>query len=95
MEYNILINSLINGETVTVTKPDGTIYTEPRPPNRTALAAARALQNLQSQLQFGTAAINQLTQERNQMWESLEKTQEQNQKLQDEIKSLQSSQTSQ
>ena len=95
MSYDILINNLVNGETVTVTKPDGTVYTEPRPPNRTALAAAKALQNLQSQLNFGTAAINQLTRERNEMWDLLEKTQEQNQKLQDEIKSLQSSKTSQ
>lgn len=93
MTYDILINNLVNGESVTVTKPDGTTYTEPRPPNRTALAAAKALQNLQTQLNFGTAAINQLTQERNQMWEALEKVQEQNQKLQDEIKSLQSLKT--
>ena len=90
MTYDILINNLVNGESVTITKPDGTTYTEPRPPNRTALAAAKALQNLQNQLNFGTAAINQLTQERNQMWETLEKVQEQNKKLQDEIKSLQS-----
>ena len=93
MTYDILINNLVNGESVTVTKPDGTTYTEPRPPNRTALAAAKALQNLQTQLNFGTAAINQLTQERNQMWETLEKVQEQNKKLQDEIKSLQSLKT--
>jgi small-conductance mechanosensitive channel len=93
MTYDILINSLVNGETVTITKPDGTTYTEPRPPNRTALAAAKALQNLQNQLNFGTAAINQLTKERNEMWETLEKIQQQNQKLQDEIKSLQSSKT--
>ena len=46
--------------------------------------------NLQSQLNFGTSAINQLTKERNEMWELLEKTQQQNKKLQDEIKSLQS-----
>ena len=94
MSYDILINSLVNGETVTVTKPDGTVYTEPRPPNRTALAAAKALQNLQGQLNFGTAAINQLTRERNEMWALLEATQEQNQKLQNEIKSLQSVKTS-
>lgn len=94
MSYDILINSLVNGETVTVTKPDGTVYTEPRPPNRTALAAAKALQNLQGQLNFGTAAINQLTKERNEMWALLEATQEQNKKLQDEIKSLQSIKTS-
>ena len=94
MTYDILINNLVNGESVTITKPDGTTYTEPRPPNRTALAAAKALQNLQNQLNFGTAAINQLTQERNQMWETLEKVQEQNKKLQDEIKSLQSLKTS-
>jgi uncharacterized lipoprotein len=94
MSYDILINNLVNGESVTVTKPDGTTYTEPRPPNRTALAAAKAIQNLQNQLNFGTAAINQLTQERNQMWETLEKVQEQNKKLQDEIKSLQSPKTS-
>ena len=93
MTYDILINNLVNGESVTITKPDGTTYTEPRPPNRTALAAAKALQNLQNQLNFGTAAINQLTQERNQMCETLEKIQEQNKKLQDEIKSLQSLKT--
>jgi hypothetical protein len=95
MTYDILINNLLNGEPVTVTGPDGNTYTEPRPPNRTALAAARALQNLQSQLQFGTSAINQLTQERNDMYVLLERTQEQNRKLQDEIKSLQSLKTSQ
>lgn len=94
MTYDILINNLLNGESVTVTKPDGTVYTEPRPPNRTALAAAKALQNLQSQLQFGTSAINQLTQERNEMYELLERTQEQNRKLQDEIKSLHALKTS-
>lgn len=94
MSYDILINSLVNGETVTVTKPDGTTYTEPRPPNRTALAAAKAIQNLQGQLNFGTAAITQLTRERNEMWELCEKVQEQNQKLQDELKSLQSVKTS-
>jgi hypothetical protein len=93
MSYDILINNLVNGESVTVTKPDGTTYTEPRPPNRIALAAAKALQNLQNQLNFGTSAIAQLTQERNQMWEALEKVQEQNKKLQDEIKSLQSLKT--
>jgi hypothetical protein len=85
MSYDILINSLVNGESVTVTKPDGTIYTEPRPPNRTALAAAKALQNLQSQINFSTAAIAQLTKERNELWELCEKVQEQNKRLQDEI----------
>jgi hypothetical protein len=85
MSYDILINNLVNGETVTVTKPDGTTYTEPRPPNRTALAAAKAIQNLQSQLNFGTAAINQLTRERNEMWELCDKVQEQNKRLQNEI----------
>ena len=85
MSYDILINSLVNGETVTVTKPDGTTYTEPRPPNRTALAAAKAIQNLQNQLNFGTAAITQLTKERNDLWDLCAKVQEQNQRLQDEI----------
>jgi ATP/maltotriose-dependent transcriptional regulator MalT len=85
MSYDILINSLVNGESVTVTKPDGTTYSEPRPPNRTALAAAKAIQNLQSQINFGTAAIAQLTKERNELWELCEKVQEQNQRLQDEI----------
>jgi hypothetical protein len=94
MSYDILINNLVNGESVTVTKPDGTTYTEPRPPNRTALAAAKAIQNLQGQLNFGTSAINQLTKERNEMWALLENAQQQNQKLQDEIKSLQSLKTS-
>lgn len=94
MSYDILINNLVNGESVTVTKPDGTTYTEPRPPNRTALAAAKAIQNLQGQLNFGTGAINQLTKERNELMESLARTQEQNKKLQDEIKSLQSVKTS-
>jgi len=85
MSYDILINNLVNGETVTVTKSDGTVYQEPRPPNRTALAAAKALQNLQNQLNFGTAAIAQLTRERNELWEFCEKVQEQNKRLQDEI----------
>jgi hypothetical protein len=85
MSYDILINSLVNGESVTVTKSDGTTYTEPRPPNRTALAAAKALQNLQSQINFGTAAIAQLTKERNELWELCEKVQQQNKRLQDEI----------
>ena len=85
MSYDILINSLVNGESVTVTKPDGTTYSEPRPPNRTALAAAKAIQNLQNQLNFGTAAIAQLTKERNELWELCEKLQEQNKRFQDEI----------
>ena len=93
MSYDILINTLVNGESVTVTKPDGTTYTEPRPPNRTALAAAKALQNLQNQLNFGTGAIAQLTKERNDMWELLERVKQENNKLQDEIKSLQSLKT--
>jgi peptidoglycan hydrolase CwlO-like protein len=85
MSYDILINNLVNGESVTITKPDGTTYTEPRPPNRTALAAAKALQNLQNQLNFGTAAINQLTNERNELMNSVTQLQEQNKRLQDEI----------
>jgi peptidoglycan hydrolase CwlO-like protein len=85
MSYDILINSLINGETITVTNPDGSTYTEPRPPNRTALAAAKALQNLQNQLNFGTGAINQLTKERNELMDSIARLQEQNKRLQDEI----------
>jgi chromosome segregation ATPase len=95
MTYDILINNLLNGEPVTKTNSEGVSFTEMRPPTRNATAAAKALQNLQSQLNFGTAAINQLTKERNEMWELLEKTQEQNQKLQDEIKSLQSTKASQ
>ena len=95
MTYDILINNLLNGEPVTKSNPDGTVYTETRPPTRNALAAAKALQNLQGQLNFGTAAINQLTQERNEMWELLERTQQENKKLQDELKSLQSVKTSQ
>jgi hypothetical protein len=85
MSYDILINNLVNGETVTVTKPDGTTYTEPRPPNRTALAAAKALQNLQNQLNFGTSAINQLTKDRNELMDSIARLQDQNKRLQDEI----------
>jgi hypothetical protein len=85
MSYDILINNLVNGESVTVTKPDGTSYTEPRPPNRTALAAAKALQNLQNQLNFGTSAIVQLTKERNELMNSITQLQEQNKRLQDEI----------
>ena len=85
MSYDILINTLVNGETVTVTKPDGTTYTEPRPPNRTALAAVKAIQNLQNQLNFGTAAINQLTNERNELMNSVTQLQETNKRLQDEI----------
>ena len=91
MSYDILINTLVNGETVTVTKPDGTTYTEPRPPNRTALAAAKALQNLQNQLNFGTGAINQLTKERNELMDSIARLQEQNKRLQDEINTKTSS----
>ena len=93
MSYDILINNLVNGETVTVTKPDGTTYSEPRPPNRTALAAAKALQNLQNQLNFGTGAIAQLTRERNELWELCEKVQEQNKRLQDEINNKTSTNT--
>ena len=85
MSYDILINTLVNGETVTVTKPDGTTYTEPRPPNRTALAAAKAIQNLQNQLNFGTNAINQLTNERNELMNSVTQLQEHVKRLQDEI----------
>jgi len=85
MSYDILINNLVNGETVTVTRPDGTTYTEPRPPNRIALAAAKAIQNLQNQLNFGTSAIAQLTNERNDLWNSVTQLQEQNKRLQDEI----------
>lgn len=94
MSYDILINNLVNGEAVTITKPDGTTYSEPRPPNRTALAAAKALQNLQNQLNFGTAAIAQLTRERNELWELCEKVKEQNKRLQDEINTKTSTNTS-
>jgi hypothetical protein len=94
MSYDILINSLVNGESVTVTKPDGTTYTEPRPPNRTALAAAKAIQNLQNQLNFGTAAIAQLTKERNDMWELCNTVQEQNKRLLNEINTKTSVNTS-
>ena len=94
MSYDILINNLVNGETVTVTRPDGTTYNEPRPPNRTALAAAKAIQNLQGQLNFGTAAIAQLTKERNELWELCEKVQQENKRFQDEINSKKSANTS-
>ena len=90
MTYDILIQNLLNGDPVTKTDPQGNNYIEMRPPTRNAIAAAKALQNLQSQLNFGTSAINQLTRERNEMWELLEKAQQENKKLQDEIKSLQS-----
>ena len=85
MSYDILINNLVNGESVTVTKTDGTTYTEPRPPNRTALAAAKAIQNLQNQLNFGTVAITQLTNERNELMDYITRLQEKNKRLQDEI----------
>ena len=91
MSYDILINNLVNGESVIVTKPDGTTYTEPRPPNRTALAAAKAIQNLQGQLNFGTSAIAQLTNERNDLWNSVNQLQEQIKRLQDEINTKTSS----
>lgn len=94
MSYDILINSLVNGESVTITKPDGTTYQEPRPPNRTALAAAKAIQNLQNQLNFGTAAINQLTKERNELMDSITRLQEQNKRVQDEINTKTSTTTS-
>lgn len=93
MDYNILINSLTNGEPVTVTKPDGTVYTEPRPPTRTALAAARALQNMQQQLANNQNLINQLSKDHHEMWQTLEQIQQQNKNLQDELKSLQTPQT--
>jgi uncharacterized protein (DUF3084 family) len=93
MTYDILIKNLMNGEAITITNPDGTSYLEHRAPNRTAISAVKAIQNLQSQLQFSITSINQLTKERNEMWETLEKIQEQNKKLQDEIKSLQSTKT--
>ena len=94
MSYDILINTLVNGESVTITKPDVTTYTEPRPPNRTAIAAAKALQNLQSQLNFGTGAIAQLTKERNDLMDSIARLQEQNKRLQDEINTKTSTTTS-
>ena len=94
MSYDILINTLVNGESVTITKSDGTTYTEPRPPNRTAIAAAKALQNLQSQLNFGTGAIAQLTKERNDLMDSIARLQEQNKRLQDEINIKTSTDTS-
>ena len=90
MTYDILIQNLLNGDPVTKTDPQGNNYIEMRPPTRNAMAAAKALQNLQGQLNFGTSAINQLTRERNEMWELLEIAQQENKKLQDEIKSLQS-----
>ena len=90
MTYDILIQNLLNGDPVTKTDPQGNNYIEMRPPTRNAMAAAKALQNLQGQLNFGTSAINQLTRERNEMWELLERAQQENKKLQDEIKSLQS-----
>jgi uncharacterized protein (DUF3084 family) len=93
MTYDILIKNLMNGEAITITNPDGTSYLEHRAPNRTAISAVKAIQNLQNQLQFSITSINQLTKERNEMWETLEKIQEQNKKLQDEIKSLQSTKT--
>jgi hypothetical protein len=94
MSYDILINNLVKGESVTITKPDGTTYTEPRPPNRIALAAAKALQNLQNQLNFGTSAIAQLTKERNELLESIAQLQEQNKRLQDETNIKKSSNAS-
>lgn len=94
MSYDILINNLVNGESITVTKSDGTVYQEQRPPNRTALAAAKALQNLQNQLNFGTNAINQLTNERNELMDSITRLQEQNKRLQHEINSNTSTTTS-
>jgi peptidoglycan hydrolase CwlO-like protein len=94
MSYDILINSLVNGESVTISKPDGTTYQEPRPPNRTALAAAKALQNLQNQINFGTSAINQLTKERNELMDSITRLQEQNKRLQNEINTKTSTVTS-
>jgi chromosome segregation ATPase len=94
MTYDILIKNLMNGEAITITNPDGSSYLEHRAPNRTAISAVKAIQNLQNQLAFSITSINQLTKERNEMWETLEKIQEQNKKLQDEIKSLQSTKTS-
>ena len=94
MSYDILIQNLLNGDPVTKTNPEGSAYTEMRPPTRNMLAAAKGLQNLQNQLNFGTSAIAQLTKERNELWELCEKIQDINNKLNDEIKSLQSPKTS-
>jgi len=94
MTYDILINNLVNGEKVTVTSSDGTSYQEPRPPNRTALAAAKAIQNLQSQLSFSTNAIAQLNNERNDLYNNIVQLREQNKRLQDEINSKASSNNS-
>lgn len=94
MNHNILINNLLNGEPVIVTKPDGTTFTDPRPPTRTMLAAARALQNLHQQLANNQNLINQLSNEQHQMWHTLEQVRQQNEKLENELKSLRSFKTS-
>lgn len=95
MDYNILINTLINGEPQVQVNPDGTTYTMPKPPTRAALAAARVIQGLQQQLNQLSQALQTAQRERDEMWQTLEVTQKTNQRLQDEIKSLQLPKTGQ
>lgn len=95
MDYNILINNLVNGESQVQVNQDGTTYTIPKPPTRTALAAARVIQGLQQQLNQLSQALQTAQRERDEMWQTLEVTQQTNQKLQDEIKSLQLPKTGQ
>jgi len=94
MSYDILINNLVNGEKVTVTSSNGTVYQELRPPNRTALAAAKAIQNLQGQLSFSTSSIAQLTNERNELYNNIIQLREEIKRLYHEINTKASSNNS-
>lgn len=95
MNHNILINTLMNGEPQVQVNPDGTTYTMPKPPTRTAIAAAKLIQVMQQQLDQLSQALQTAQREREEMWQTLETTQKTNQRLQDEIKSLQLPKTGQ
>lgn len=61
-DVNILIQSLNNGERHRVTNGENS-YDEIRPPTRTALQAARALQQLAQRVEMDQHTINRLAQE--------------------------------
>lgn len=61
-DVNILIQSLNNGERHRVENGDNS-YDEIRPPTRTALHAARALQQLAQRVEMDQATINRFAQD--------------------------------
>jgi len=61
-DVNILIQTLNNGERHRVTNGENS-YDEIRPPTRTALQAARALQHLAQRVEMDQHTINRLAQE--------------------------------